>query len=187
MTELETPGDSLERYRDYLRLLARVGLDARLRGKLDPSDIVQETLLRAHERRDQFRGNTEAERVAWLRQILAMQLIDAVRRFTAGARDVGLERSLEAAVEQSSARLEHLLAKEDPGSTRKSLREERLLRLAEALAQLPSDQQAAVELQHLHGYSVEAVAEHLGRSKAAVGGLLRRGMRRLRELLGADQ
>ena len=187
MTELETPGDSLERYRDYLRLLARVGLDARLRGKLDPSDIVQETLLRAHERRDQFRGNTEAERVAWLRQILAMQLIDAVRRFTAGARDIGLERSLEAAVEQSSGRLEQLLAREDPSSTQKSDREERLLRLAEALAKLPPDQQTAVELQHLHGYSVEAVAEHLGRSKAAVGGLLRWGMRRLRELLGTDQ
>src|SRR5207244_12700332 len=97
MTELETPGDSLERYRHYLRLLARVGLDARLRGKLDPSDIVQETLLRAHERRDQFRGNTEAERVAWLRQILAMQLIDAVRRFTAGAPDVRPERARGAA------------------------------------------------------------------------------------------
>jgi RNA polymerase sigma-70 factor, ECF subfamily len=186
MAELETPGNSLERYRDYLRLLARVGLDPRLRGKLDPSDIVQETLLRAHEHRDQFRGQTEAERVAWLRQILAMQLIDAVRRFTTGARDIRLERSLEAAVEQSSARLEQLLAKEDAGSTRESVREERLLRLAEALAQLPPDQQAAVELQHLHGYSVEAVAEHLGRSKAAVGGLLRRGMRRLRELLGTN-
>jgi RNA polymerase sigma-70 factor (ECF subfamily) len=187
MAELETAGDSLERYRDYLRLLARVGLDPRLRGKLDPSDIVQETLLRAHERRDQFRGQTDVERVAWLRQILATQLIDAIRRFTAGARDIRLERSLEAAVEQSSARLVQLLAKEEPGSTRKSLREERLLRLAEALAQLLPDQQAAVELQHLHGYSVEAVAEQLGRSKAAVGGLLRRGMRRLRELLGADQ
>src|SRR5947208_16326893 len=122
MAELKLPGEQLERYRDYLRLLARVGLDAPLRGKLDPSDIVQETLLRAHERRDQFRGNTEAERVAWLRQILAMQLIDAVRRFTAGARDVGPARSLEAAVEQSSARPEHLLAQGDPGAAPKSLR-----------------------------------------------------------------
>ncbi len=124
--------------------------------------------------------------MAWLRQILATQLIDAVRRFSAGARDIGLERSLEAEMEQSSVRLERLLAADESASSGDSFREGRLLRLAEALGQLPEDQRTAVELQHLHSYSVEAVALHMGRSKSAVGGLLRRGMRRLRELLGAN-
>jgi RNA polymerase sigma-70 factor, ECF subfamily len=187
MAECEPDGDWIGRYRDYLRLLARIGLDPRLRAKMDPSDIVQDTLLRAYERREQFRGQTEGERVVWLRQILATQLIDAVRRFTAGARDVGMERSLEAAVEQSSARLEQFLAREESGAGPDAAREARLVHLAEALARLPDDQRTAVELQHLHGYSVEAVAAHMQRSKAAVGGLLRRGMKRLRELLGASQ
>ena len=64
----------LESYRNYLRLLARTGIDASLRGKADPSDLVQETLLKAHQHFDQFRGQTETELVAWLRQILTVDL-----------------------------------------------------------------------------------------------------------------
>jgi RNA polymerase sigma-70 factor (ECF subfamily) len=62
-----------------------------------------------------------------------------------------------------------------------------LLRLAQALAELPDDQRAAVELKHLKGYSLEEVARQLGRTKASVAGLLFRGLRRLRELMGDEE
>src|SRR5262249_60531229 len=79
------PGDArgpdLERFRTYLGLLARLQLDPRLRGLLDPSDLVQQTLLRAHRSREQCRGTTEEQYAAWLRAILADELADAVRRF----------------------------------------------------------------------------------------------------------
>jgi RNA polymerase sigma-70 factor (ECF subfamily) len=175
---------NLEAYRDYLRLLAGVQLDPRLRGKLDPSDVVQETLARAHEKAEQFRGTTEAERAAWLRQILASQLAAAVRRYLdAGKRDTGRERSLHAAVEDSSARLEALLAADQTSPSERAVRHEELRRLAAALAGLPEDQRQAVELHHLRGKPLEEVARELGRSEAAVGGLLRRGLKRLRELM----
>jgi RNA polymerase sigma-70 factor (ECF subfamily) len=181
--EAPAPEWCLERYRDYLLLLARVQLDPLLRGKLDPSDVVQQTLLKAHEKREQFRGQSAGELAAWLRRILANSLTDAVRTFAARARDVGLEKSLEAAIDQSSARLEAWLATDESSPSQHAIRQEQLLRLAEALGQLPEDQRTALELQHVQQLTVEAISQRMGRSKAAVGGLLRRGLKRLREQL----
>jgi RNA polymerase sigma-70 factor (ECF subfamily) len=176
---------SLDRYREYLRLLARLQLAPRLQAKLDPSDIVQETLLRAHERLPQFRGTTDAELAAWLRQILCNQLKDAIRKYGPGTRDIALERSLQAGIDQSSARLEALLAAKQSSAADHLLRQEELLQLADALERLPVDQRTALELQYFEDASVQAIAEEMGRTRAAVGGLLRRGMKRLRELLEA--
>jgi RNA polymerase sigma-70 factor (ECF subfamily) len=181
MTREEGQGPELEHYREYLRLLARLQLDPRLRSRLDPSDVVQETLLKAHARQDQFRGQTDAERAAWLRTILANTIADALRKF--GRQQGDHERSLQAAVEESSARLERWLASSEPDPGARVLRQEQLLRLAGALAQLPEEQRTAVEMRHVQGYSVPEISALTGRSVASVAGLLRRGLKRLRELL----
>jgi RNA polymerase sigma-70 factor (ECF subfamily) len=175
--------DGLERCREYLRLLARLQFDRRLHGKLDPSDVVQQTLLSAHEKRDQFRGETEEEFLGWLRQILANHLAGAVRRFGAGLRDVRLERSLDADIEESAARLDIWLAADQSSPSQRAMRHELHLRLANALAQLPDDQRRAIELHHLKSCTVGEVAQHMGRTKMAVMGLLFRGLKKLRRLL----
>ena len=180
------PSQPLEQYRDYLRLLARLHLDPRLRVKLDPSDVVQEALLKAHENRTQFKGQSHAEMAAWLRSILASTLAEALRRFGRQQRDVAREQSLEAAVEESSARLESWLADERSAPDARIQREEELLKLAEALAQLPEDQRSALEMRHLQGYTVAVIAEQLGRTAASVTGLLRRGLKKLRELMAEE-
>ena len=183
----EGEGWHLERHREYLRLLARLHLPARLRGKLDPSDVAQQTLLKAHQNLSQFRGQTEAERAAWLRQILANTLADGVRQFGGAKRDVALERTLQEAVAGSSARLEALLRSDATSPSGQAMRHEEFLRLAEALAELPEDQRTTVELHHLQDCSVAEVAEQLGRTEASVAGLLRRGLKRLREFLKAKE
>src|SRR4051794_28530428 len=96
----------LEAYRNFLRLLARTGIDHSLQGKADPSDLVQEALLKAHQNFGQFQGRTEGELTAWLRQILARCLADLVRRYRmVGARQVGRERSLDESLGNTSRTL----------------------------------------------------------------------------------
>jgi RNA polymerase sigma-70 factor (ECF subfamily) len=183
----DLPKRPLERYGDYLRLLARLQLGSRLQAKLDASDVVQQTLLHAHANREQFRGHSEAEWLAWLRAILANVLAAAARRFGTEARDLGRERSLEADLELSSSRLEGLLAAGHSTPSERAVRGEEFLRLASSLAQLPPDQQRVVELHHLKGLPVAEVAELMDRSRPAVVGLLFRGLKKLRELLSESE
>jgi len=183
MPQRTVSGENLQRYRPYLHLLARLQLDQRWQSRLDPSDVVQETLLRAHEKFGQFRGQGEAELAAWLRQILVNCLAGVARRLRTGARDIGRERSLEAAVEDSSARMQAWLADQGSSPSQQAARQEQLLRLAQALARLPDDQRRAVEMHHLKGRPVAELAEELSRSPAAVGALLFRGLKKLRQLL----
>jgi len=184
--QLVGQGPDLEQFRDYLSLLARLQVDARLRGKLDASGVVQETLLEAHQATPQLRGRSEAEVLAWLRTALARNLADAIRKLGAVKRDAAREESLQQALEQSSARLESWLAAEQSSPSERMERHEQTLRLASALARLPDKQRQAVELRHLQGLSLAEVAQELACSKAAVVGLLHRGVSKLRELLTTE-
>ena len=174
---------SLERYREYLHLLARLQVEPRLQSKLDASDLVQQTLLRAHERINQFRGQTELELAGWLRVILAHTVANELSKFGQAKRDVKLERSIEAEVEQSSARLEAWLAADQSSPSARAIRHEQLLHLADALAQLPPEQRSAVELHHLLGCPIADIARDWNRTRPAIAGLIRRGLQALRQLL----
>jgi RNA polymerase sigma-70 factor (ECF subfamily) len=174
---------SIEGYRDYLRLLVRLQMGARLRAKLDSSDVVQQAILHAHERRAQFRGETEGEWLAWLRAVLATSLATVARRFDAQARDPGRERSLEAELERSSSRMEELIAADQTSPSERAVRGEELSRLAQAIAGLPDDQRRVVELHYLKGLTVADVATEIGRSRPAAVGLLFRGLKHLRQQL----
>ena len=178
-------GADLEAFRPYLSLLARLQLDPRLRGLLDPSDLVQQTLLRAHRNWDQCRGTTNEQRAAWLRAILAHELADAVRKVDRRKEDRRI--SLEKALGESSARLEAWLQSNSTSPSGRVERREQLLRLAEAMSRLPEDQRTALELHHLQGLTVQEVSRQMGRSIAAVAGLLRRGLGTLRRLLSTEE
>ena len=157
---------------------------ASLQTKLDASDVVQQTLLKAHEHRDQFHGSSQAELMAWLRQILANELAGAMRRFNTGARDLGRERSVHVNLDESSSRICAWLAANQTSPSECASREEELLRLADALAKLPADQRTCIELHHLQGHRVADVAKMLDRGEEAIVGLLYRGLKKLRQLLG---
>jgi RNA polymerase sigma-70 factor (ECF subfamily) len=171
----------LEKYRPYLELLARLQLDARLRGLLDASDLVQQTLLRAHQKWDQFRGTTEDQRAAWIRAILANEIADALRKCL--RRNEDRRRSLEVSLHESSSRLEAWLAAGSTTPSGQVMRQEQLLAMADALARLPDDQRLAVELHYLQDQTIPEISQEMNRTPAAVAGLLRRGLKSLREWL----
>jgi RNA polymerase sigma-70 factor, ECF subfamily len=174
-----------ERFRDYLRLLARMQLGACPTGRIDPSDIVQQTLMEAFEKRDQFRGATSGEHAAWLRSILAHNVADALRAQGRQKRDVSHERSLELQMEESSAWLGDWLADQRSTPSEHARRHEQAILLADALARLPEHQREALVLRYWQGCSLEEIGVSLNRSTTAVAGLLKRGLKHLREQLDA--
>ena len=175
--------EQARRWHDYLALLARVQLEPRLRSKIDVSGVLQQTLLEACQQAHRFRAEHPAQEMAWLRRILANNLADELRKLAAGKRDVSRERSLEAALAESSARLEAWLAADQSSPSQQAERNEQAFRLATALAKLPEAQREALVLQHWHGWSLAQIAEHLGRTRAAVAGLIKRGLQQLRTQL----
>jgi RNA polymerase sigma-70 factor (ECF subfamily) len=175
-----------ERYRNYLMSLARIHL-ARAgpaRGKIESADLVQDVLLHAHAARAQFRGTTPEEFTAWLRQILANRLADVQKHFGRGKRDAALEATFRESLDASAAGMRSFALGRLPTPTSALAHEQRALRLADALQELPEDQRTAVELRYIAEYSLAELAAHLQRTKPSVAGLLRRGLKALREVLG---
>ncbi len=174
----------LEPYRNYLRLLARTGIDQSLRGKADPSDLVQETLLKAHVHFVRFRGQSEAELVVWLRRILARNLADLVRRFRrAEARQVSRERSLEELFDRSSQMLGKFVAARGPSPSQSAERREMSVVLADALAELSADYREVIVLRSIEELDWDAVANKMGRSQGALRLLWARALKQLRPLI----
>ena len=183
----EPQEESFERFRSYLQLLARMQLDGRLRSKLDASDVVQQTMLQAHRFRHQFRGRDTAALAAWLRQILAHNLAHARRDYHRAQRDVDRERSLEAALQDSSLCLQQWLATDDSSPSENVERMEKVLALATAVEKLPEAQRQAIVLHYWHGESLARIGAAIERTPAAVAGLLHRGLRKLRESLDRSE
>jgi RNA polymerase sigma-70 factor (ECF subfamily) len=178
-------GKVLERYGSYLTLLARLQIDRRLRGKVDSSDLVQETFLEAHRDFAQFRGTTPEEWAAWLRQILATNVANQVRRYLGTrARDVRLERRLAVEMEVSSQALDRGLAASESTPSQQAARREQALLLAEALQQMPEAYREVIILRQLQGLSFPEVSRRMGRTLDSVKNLWARALARLSQLLG---
>jgi RNA polymerase sigma-70 factor (ECF subfamily) len=146
---MRDPAETLEPFRKYLMVLAELHLGRRLRGKLDPSDVVQQTMLRAYSALGEMRDARPEVLVAWLRRILARTLADAVKHYERDKRDIALERSLEAGLDRSASGFAAWLAADQTSPSGRAERNEELLRLVEALAELPELMREVVVLKSL--------------------------------------
>jgi RNA polymerase sigma-70 factor, ECF subfamily len=181
----EALGRLFQQYRSYLELLARVQVGRRLQVRSDESDIVQETFLRASRGFSHFRGTSERELLAWLRQILSTTLAGALRKHCATQRrDPHLERNLAEVLEQSSAALDGALLSTRSTPSQQADRREQAVIVANALAALPEPYREVLVLRHIEGLSFPDVAERMDRSPDAVRSLWVRALTCLRSTMG---
>ena len=178
-----TAADTLAAFRPYLEVLARGHLDNDLRGKIDPADIAQEALAKAASAWESLRSHDRPVLLAWLRRILAGTLADAEKWHRRDKRAAGRERLLEADLERSSAGLAAGLAAEQTSPSEAAERNEEMLRLAAALADLAEPLREVVILKHLRGLTLKDIADRLGKTVPAVASYLRRGLEELRHRL----
>ena len=173
----------IEQFRDYLRALAKMQLGPALQARADASDIVQETLLNAHRASAQFRGASDAEMAAWLRKILANTLAHHYRDQHRDKRDIAREQKIHAAVDASSLRLEKVLIDRGESPSARAVTNERAVKLASAIEQLPEVKREAIELHYWHGWTLAQIAEQQGRGRSAVAGDIHRGLKLLRSMM----
>ncbi len=174
-------GRLLSSQKRALKLLARIEIGRHIQGKLDASDVVQETFLEAHRSFPRFEGSVEAQFNAWMRTILARTMANTIRRFFGTqARDPRLERRLADDIDRSALSLGGLLA--DPASTPSQhvARDEQTRLVVEALSRLPDDYESVLVLRHLEGLTFPQIADRMGRSVNSVEKLWLRGLTKLR-------
>lgn len=189
----ELLGPLLDSYRNYLRLLATTQIDGKLQARISASDLVQETMLGAYRDFDQFRGDSERQLLAWLRQILINRLhVFVQKQVLSQKRDVRREISLDdlgGALARSTANLQAglLLADQGPSPSAQVMRRENAVRLADLLAEMSPHYREVIVLRNLRGLSFDEIAEQMGRSSGAVRMLWLRAIDQLRERMEADE
>jgi RNA polymerase sigma-70 factor, ECF subfamily len=172
-------GQLLDEHRDYLRLQAQRAMDGRLAGRIDASDIVQQTYLSAVRRFDEFDGKTGDDLVGWLYRIHERNLIDAARHhLDAQKRSVDKEHGAVGAETEEDVEL--------TSPSQRLMLGESAVRLARAIGQLPDHQAEAIRLRHLDGWSIERISEHMEKTERAIAGLLHRGLESLRSRIVSD-
>ena len=173
----------LGRFRPYLQFLARVSWDRRLQSKLEPSDLVQQTLLLAQKGFEQFQGENDEALAAWLRQILANVITEQQRYFGRDKRLAARERSMGDVLSESSRRIAGFQS-QAPSPSENIEFNERALRIAAAMEGLSKDQLEVLILHYWQGLTIPEISQALDRTQAAIGGLVHRGLRALRKVLG---
>lgn len=172
---------SIGRLRPWLQIVANRELPARLRGRIDASDIVQQTLLKAWQGESNFKGETHQQRLAWLRVIVKNTIRDQYRcEIETQRRGAGAERAETDTFPAESPGLnEHAI---NPATTvsGEMIAAEESLALAAALDKLPEEQKNVIQLRHFDALSYSEIAEQLGKSEPAVRMLWVRALRNLR-------
>jgi RNA polymerase sigma-70 factor (ECF subfamily) len=179
-------GELFDRYRDRLKLMVGLRLDRRLQGRLDPSDVLQETYLHFARRLPEYLSNPPGPLYLWLRFLTGQKLIDLHRQHLgAKMRDAALEVSLYrgAMPQASSVSLAAQLMGRLTSPSRAAIRAETQIRVQEALNSMDALDREILTLRHFEMLSNEQTAQVLGIKKSAASNRYMRALKRLKQAL----
>lgn len=186
---LSDVGQLLCLHAQYLRAIANSQLDRRLRRRVSPSDLVQETLLEAHRDFASFRGATTAELIGWLRRILINNLISiSEQHLKSEKRDIRREISLQRLAERGLSSQVGIDLQAECHSPSAMVRgQEESSELITAMNMLSSDQRQVVVLRHVEGLPFSEIATRMERTSGACRMLWLRAVEQLRHALQERQ
>ena len=180
----EELGVLFEEYADRLDRIIDLRLDARLTGRVDPADVVQETFLEAQKKLPRYLDNATVPVFVWLRGVALDTLIHVHRRHLAQMRDAGLDVSIHGHAENagvSSQSLAGWLVGDLTSPSQAVQREETVAKVAEALEGLDEIDREVLVLRHFEQLSNDEVAAIVGVKKAAASRRYTRALVRFKE------
>jgi RNA polymerase sigma-70 factor (ECF subfamily) len=178
--------DLFDKHRDRLRRMVELRMNARLRARLDPSDVLQEAFLDVHHDFDAYLADPKLPPLLWLRLHVGRRLTTLNRKHLgAKMRDAGLEISLYqgALPEASSAALASMLLGRHTSPTQAAVRAERMLRVQEALNTLDPIDREVLALRHFEQLGRSEAAQVLGITQEAGAKRYFRALKRLKDVL----
>ncbi len=173
---------SIGRLRPWLQMVAERELSDRLRGRVEASDIVQQTLLKAWQSESQFKGESHEERLAWLRIILKDTIRDHHRRLLGSTkRGSGREQAATDLFANGELGLSQYAIEPAPSVSGELVAVEEWIELEMSLAQLTDEQRRIVEMRHFEELSFAEIAGRMNKSDPAVRMLWVRALRNLQQ------
>ena len=178
----------MDRHRESLRRLIQMRLDKAIAGRVDASDVVQDVLLEASGRLNDFVANPSMPFHLWLRQLAQDRMIDLHRRHRgAQKRSVDREQALNVAgMDRSSINLDAVLRDGELTPAAANIRKELEERFLLALNQLSEEDREIILMRHYEHLGNSEVAQALGVTPPAAGMRYLRALRKLRTVLGEE-
>ena len=172
--DMQAKSELAVQVQSYLSMMADRKLNPAIRSNVNPSDIVQHTLIRMVDGIDNFRGTTRAEFFGWLNKIVHNESSRANRRFHSKKRDITRERSM--AQQETGSFFFAEPSDSQPTPQTNALSQERIQLLYELLKKLPEDYAEVIRLRNLEQLSFREIGEKMERSEAAANKLWNRAI-----------
>lgn len=161
--------DLVQQIHGYVTMMADKRLDRSLRANVNPSDIVQQTMIQMVNGIRSFRGDSKEEFFGWINQIVKNESANVNRQLKRKKRDIRRQTSLEA--NDSSIRPAHGLRDYNPTPKTNAISKERIELFHAALKELSAEHAEVIRLRNLEQLPFKDVAEKMGRSVDSVSKL----------------